>query len=87
MSKAGKIVLFSFLLIASIILLIIMFVSKYNLYLNEYNAQMQQLGYYKEDVHLLNQAVQYGFINFGIVAFILSIVIWGICLFTVLLEA
>ena len=73
MSKEGKIGLFSFLLIASIVLLIVMFVSKYNLYLNEYNAQIQQLGYYKEDVHLLNQAVQYGFTNFGIVAFTLSI--------------
>lgn len=86
MSKAGKIALFSFLLIASIVLLIVMFVAKYNLYLAEYNTQMQQLGYYKEDVHLLNQAVQSGFIGFGIVAFILSIIVWGICLFTALLE-
>lgn len=86
MSKEGKVALFSFLLIASIVLLIVMFVAKYNLYLAEYSAQMQQLGYYKEDVHLLNQAVQSGFIGFGIVAFILSIVIWGICLFTALLE-
>lgn len=87
MSKTGKIALFSFLLIASIVLLIIMFISKYNLYLAEYSAQMQQLGYYKEDVHLLNQAVQSGFINFGIVVFILSIIGWGCCLFTALLEA
>lgn len=86
MSKVGKIALFSFLLIASIVLLIIMFVAKYNLYLAEYSAQMQQLGYYKEDIHLLNQTVQSGFIGFGIVAFILSIVIWGVCLFTALLE-
>jgi len=27
----------------------------YNMYLNEFNAQMSQLGFYKEDVHLLNQ--------------------------------
>lgn len=86
MSKAGKIALFSFLLIASIVLLIVMFVAKYNLYLAEYSAQMQQLGYYKEDIHLLNQTVQSGFIGFGIVVFILSIVIWGVCLFTALLE-
>lgn len=86
MSKEGKIALFSFLLIASIVLLIVMFIAKYNLYLAEYNTQMQQLGYYKEDVHLLNQAVQSGFIGFGIVAFILSIIVWGICLFTALLE-
>lgn len=86
MSKTGKIALFSFLLIASIILLIIMFVSKYNLYLAEYNAQIQQLGYYKEDIHLLNQTVQSGFVNFGIVFFIISIVVWGICLFTAALE-
>lgn len=87
MSKEGKIVLFSFLLIINIVLLIIMFVSKYNLYLAEYSVQMQQLGYYKEDVHLLNQAVQYGFINFGIVAFILFIIIWGSCLIFALLDA
>ena len=86
MSKAGKIALFSFLLVASIVLLIIMFISKYNLYLAEYNAQIQQLGYYKEDIHLLNQSVQSGFTNFGIVVFILSIVAWGCCLFTTALE-
>lgn len=86
MSKTGKIVLFSFLLIASIVLLILMFVAKYNLYLDEYNTQIQQLGYYKEDVHLLNQAVQSGFIGFGIVAFILSIVVWCCCLFVTALE-
>ena len=86
MSKTGKVAVFSLLLIVSIILLIVMFVAKYNLYLNEYNAQMQQLGYYKEDVHLLNQTVQSGFINFGIVTFILSIVVWGACLFTAALE-
>ena len=27
----------------------------YTLWLNEYNTQMQQFGYYKEDIHLLNQ--------------------------------
>ena len=86
MSKAGKIVLFSFLLIISITLLVIMFVCKYNIYLNEYNAQIQQLGYYKEDIHLLNQSVQSGFIGLGIVAFILSIVVWGVCLFVAALE-
>ena len=86
MSKSGKIALFLFLLIASIILLIVMFVAKYNLYLAEYSAQMQQLGYYKEDVHLLNQTVQSMFISIGIVIFILSIVVWGVCLFTAALE-
>ena len=86
MSKEGKIALYSFLLIASIVLLIVMFVCKYNIYLNEYNAQMQQLGYYKEDIHLLNQAAQTWFTGFGIVVFILSIVVWGACLFTAALE-
>ena len=86
MSKEGKIALYSFLLIASIVLLIVMFVCKYNIYLNEYNAQIQQLGYYKEDIHLLNQSVQYGFVSFGIAAFIISIVAWGTCLFVAALE-
>lgn len=58
MSKTGKVALFSFLLIASIVLLIIMFVCKYNIYLNEYNAQMQQLGYYKEDIKLFDQSIE-----------------------------
>lgn len=86
MSKESKIVTFSFLLIISIALLIFLFVSRYNLYLNEYNAQMQQFGFYKEDIHVLNQTVQSFFITAGIVVFILSIVVWGACLFTAALE-
>ena len=30
----------------------------YNMYLAEFNAQMSQLGFYKEDVHLLNQVTE-----------------------------
>ena len=30
----------------------------YNMFLNEYNAQMNAFGYYKEDIHLLNQLVE-----------------------------
>lgn len=86
MSKTGKIVLFSFLLIASIVFLVFMFISRYNIYLNEYNAQIQQLGYYKEDIHLLNQSVQSGFITAGIVFSVFSIIIWGCSLFFAALE-
>ena len=86
MSKTGKIALFSIILVVSILLLIIMLVSKYNLYLNEYNAQMQQVGYYKEDIHLLNQAVQSGLLNVGITFFIVLAIVMGISLFVAILE-
>lgn len=86
MSKESKIVTFSFLLIISIALLIFMFVSRYNLYLNEYNAQIQQFGFYKEDVHVLNQTVQSGFITAGIVVLIPLSIGWGFGLFFAVIE-
>ena len=86
MSKTGKIVLYSFLLLASVVLLVLMIIANDSLYLAEYNAQMQQFGYYKEDVHLLNQVVQLGFVRFGFVVFLLSTFTWVGCLFLTALE-
>lgn len=86
MSKESKIVTFSFLLIISIALLIFMFIARYNLYLNEYNAQMQQFGFYKEDIHVLNQTVQSFFITAGIVVLIPLSIGWGFGLFFSAIE-
>ena len=86
MSKTGKIVLYSFLLVASTVLLVLMIIANDSLYLAEYSAQMKQFGYYKEDVHLLNQVVQLGFVRFGFVVFLLSTFTWVGCLFLTVLE-
>ena len=86
MSKTGKIVLYSFLLLVSVVLLVLMIIANDSLYLAEYSAQMQQFGYYKEDVHLLNQVVQLGFVRFGFVVFLLSTFTWVGCLFLTILD-
>lgn len=86
MSKTGKIVLYSFLLLVSVVLLVLMIIANDSLYLAEYNAQMQQFGYYKENVHLLNQVVQLGFVRFGFVLFLLSTFTWVGCLFLTILD-
>lgn len=86
MSKAGKIVLYSFLLLVSVVLLVLMIIANDSLYLAEYSAKMQQFGYYKEDVHLLNQVVQLGFVRFGFVLFLLSTFTLVGCLFLTILD-
>lgn len=62
------------IVIIGIISLILLIIYNHQLWLNEYNAQLEKLGYYKEDIHLLNQQIQYGLIWAGITLSIFIII-------------
>lgn len=69
--------------IACVILLLIY---NYNLWLNEYKAQIEQLGVYKEDLHILNQEIQKGLCITGIIFSLIFIIINIICIINVWLD-
>jgi len=59
----------------------------YTLYLNEFNAQISQFGYYKEDIHLLNQINEYnkftGLLIVNIINYMLIIIGIGISIYVI----
>jgi len=59
----------------------------YTLYLNEFNAQISQFGYYKEDIHLLNQINEYnkfiGLLIVNIINYMLIIIGIGISVYVI----
>ncbi len=65
------------IVIIGIVGLVLSIIYNHQLWLNEYNAQLEKLGYYKEDIHLLNQQIKYGFVYTGI-TISLFIIIGGI---------
>lgn len=69
--------------IACVVLLIIY---NYNLWLNEYNAQIKQLGVYKEDLHILNQEIKKGLCITGIIFSSIFIIINITCIINVWLD-
>jgi hypothetical protein len=59
----------------------------YTLYLNEFNAQISQFGFYKEDVHMLNQINEYnkfiGLLIVNVVNYFIIIIGGGIAGFAI----
>lgn len=62
------------ILIISIISLVLLIIYNYQLWLDEYNTQIENLGYYKEDIHILNQHIKYCLVASGITLSILMII-------------
>lgn len=62
------------IVIIGIIGLILLIIYNHQLWLNEYNAQLEKLGYYKEDIKLLNQEIKYGLVCAGITLSIFIII-------------
>lgn len=54
------------ILIIGITGLVLLIIYNYQLWLDEYNAQIENIGYYKEDIHILNQHIKYGLVATGI---------------------
>ena len=43
------------------------YTQRYALWLNEYNAQIQQFGFYKDDINLINQYKKYALNTFQLI--------------------
>lgn len=73
MKKSIILGIISIVLIAVCVVLAVVFHNaEYSLWLQEYNAQIAANGIYKEDLHLLNQYVEYVRISFLLVGSVLS---------------
>lgn len=79
-------IVFLVLLLASILIVVISAVNNYNVWLNEYNAQMARFAYYKEDVKVLNQQIKIGWISAGFVVGSFGIAGFGLGLIWSIIE-
>ena len=72
-----RIIIGLIILIFSILGIVFACIGFYNLWLNEYNEQMQRLGFYKNDIILLNQMgleiLNITILIISIISFIISI--------------
>ena len=66
--------------------LILLLIYNYNLWLNEYKAQINQIGFYKEDLHILNQEIQKGLCITGIIFSIIFIITNAVIIFSIYMN-
>lgn len=81
MKRGFKIVILIILCLIFVGLIVVTIHYDHSIWLQEYNKQMETIGYYKEDIHLLDQHFEYiKLILLLVLDFIVGIVtlVWGI---------